>query len=169
MYSHRFMAMHAALDMCTWLKPVNEVMGEGICHMDVSQCGCKGWGDLAADKGNATVVMRREGYNNKLKIMLETFTYQQLRKDPTAGNDSRLSHKLKELERDGEITESLYHRLRPFGSQPPRINPLQDSQNWGPFQTHCFMHMVSILPALQAHHFPDITTGRQDRLACEEL
>ena len=67
------------------------------------------------------MIMRREEYNTKLKGMLETTTYRRLGKDPTAAQESRLSRKLKELEKGGEITGSLYNRLRPSGSQPPRI------------------------------------------------
>ena len=76
---------------------------------------------LPADKGNATVVMRREDYSTKLKGMLETSTYRRLWKDPTATQESRLSRKLKELKKSGEIIGNLYHQLRPTGSQPTRI------------------------------------------------
>ena len=53
--------------------------------------------------------------------MLEISNYRRLGKDPTAAQESRLSSKLKELEKGGEITGSLYNQLRPSGSQPPRI------------------------------------------------
>ena len=59
---------------------------------------------LAVDKCNATVVMRREDYSTKMKGMLEISTYRQLEKDPTATQESRLSRKLRELEKSGEIT-----------------------------------------------------------------
>ena len=39
---------------------------------------------LPSDKGNATVMMTRENYNTKLRGMLETGTYRQLKKDLTA-------------------------------------------------------------------------------------
>ena len=58
---------------------------------------------------------------DKLKGMLETSIYQRLGKDPMAAQKIRLSRKLKEFKKGGEIIESLYNRLRPFGSQPPRI------------------------------------------------
>ena len=61
--------------------------------------------------------------------MLETSTYQQLGKDPTATQESRLSRKLKKLEKSGEITGNLYHHLRPTGSQPPRIYGLPKIHN----------------------------------------
>lgn len=76
---------------------------------------------LPADKGNATVVMRREDYHTKMMGMLETNTYRRLRGDPTATQENRLSRKLKGLEKSGEITQGTYQRVRPSGSQPPRI------------------------------------------------
>ena len=76
---------------------------------------------LPADKGKATVMMNREDYDTKMRGMLSTATYKQLKKDPTATQEGRLSRKLKELEKKGEIPGGLYHRLRPSGSQPPRI------------------------------------------------
>ena len=76
---------------------------------------------LPADKGNATVVMTREDYNTKMRGMLETATYQQLKKDPTAAQERKLTSRLGRLKKEGEIPESLYQRLRPSGSQLPRI------------------------------------------------
>ena len=73
---------------------------------------------LPADKGNATVMMRRCDYDGKMEEMLGTGTYGKLRGDPTATQENRLSCKLKGLER---ITNALYNKLRPTGSQPPRI------------------------------------------------
>ena len=79
---------------------------------------------LPADKGNATVIMRRCDYDGKMEEMLGTGTYGKLRGDPTATQENRLSRKLKGLEKKGEITSGLYNRLRPTGSQPPRIYSL---------------------------------------------
>ena len=76
---------------------------------------------LPADKGNATVMITREDYDRKMRVMLNTATYKRLKKDPTATQEGKLSRRLKGLEKDGEITEHLYHQLRPSGSQPPRI------------------------------------------------
>ena len=53
--------------------------------------------------------------------MLETATYRQLKKDPTATQERALTSRLGKLKREGEISESLYQRLRPSGSQPTRI------------------------------------------------
>ena len=76
---------------------------------------------LPADKGNATVMMRRCDYDGKMEEMLGTGTYRKLRGDPTATQENRLSRKLKGLEKNGEIRNALYNKLRPTGSQPPRI------------------------------------------------
>ena len=53
--------------------------------------------------------------------MLETGTYGKLRGDPTATQENSLSRKLKGLENNQEITSALYNKLRPTGSQLPRI------------------------------------------------
>ena len=85
----------------------------------------KGWKDeviLPADKGNATVVMKRSDYDEKMEQLLQDpTTYQQLPKDPTPAQESKLSRKLKSLEKCGGISSKLYQKLRPTGSQPPRI------------------------------------------------
>ena len=76
---------------------------------------------LPADKGNATVIMAKEDYDTKLRRMLESSTYKRLKGDPTTAQESKLSRKLKSLEKSGDIPIRLYHELRPSGSQPPRI------------------------------------------------
>ena len=48
-------------------------------------------------------MMNREDYDTKMRGMLSTATYKQLKKDPTATQEGRLSRKLKELEKKGEI------------------------------------------------------------------
>ena len=76
---------------------------------------------LPADKGNTTVIMTKEDYDTKLRRMLESSTYKRLKGDPTTAQESKLSCKLKNLEKSGDIPTRLYHELRPSGSQPPRI------------------------------------------------
>ena len=75
---------------------------------------------LPADKGNATVVMRREDFNKKMRKLLDTTTYRQLKGAPKAMQENRLSHTLQELEKC-KITGVLYNRLRPSSNQPPGI------------------------------------------------
>ena len=72
---------------------------------------------LPADKGKATVMMNREDYDTKMRGMLSTATYKQLKKDPTAMQEGRLSRKLKELEKKGEIP-GIYT----IDSGPPAAN-----------------------------------------------
>ena len=54
---------------------------------------------LPADKGNATVMMGRCDYDEKMEEMLGAGTYGKLRGDPTATQENRLSGKLKGLEK----------------------------------------------------------------------
>ena len=119
---------------------------------------------LPADKGKATVMMTREDYDTKMRGMLSTATYKQLKKDPTATQEGRLSRKLKELEKKGEISGGLYHRLRPSGSQPARIYGLPKIQKDGiPLRP-----IVSCIGAnfIRSLSFPPC---RQDSLTYEEL
>ena len=84
----------------------------------------KGWDDqviLAADKGNATVVMERSDYDGKVRELLsDTTTYRCLPKDPTQAQETKISCKLREFQKN-EITTPIYNRLRLTGSQPPRL------------------------------------------------
>ena len=74
---------------------------------------------LPADKGNATVVMKRSDYDEKMRGMLDdTTTYRKLRKDPTATQEARIACELLQLHNNGEITKSIYNRIRPSGSCP---------------------------------------------------
>ena len=48
-------------------------------------------------------------------------TYRKLPKDPTPTQEAKVSRVLKKLEKGREISNSLYNKLRPTGSLPPRI------------------------------------------------
>lgn len=67
---------------------------------------------LPADKGNATVVMRKKDYNSRMKTLLDSSTYQVLRKDLATTLKHRIGHKLRELVKQREMSESLYPMLR---------------------------------------------------------
>ena len=72
---------------------------------------------LPADKGNATVVMKRSDYNGKiLQLLSDPTTYRKLPKDPTTTQENKVIRVLKKLEKDKEIPTSLYNKLRPSGS-----------------------------------------------------
>ena len=76
---------------------------------------------LPADKGNATVVMERDEYDSKMSELLNSTTYKKLKKDPTSAKENKLSRLLKSLEKSKELPSKLYNKLRPSGTQPPRI------------------------------------------------
>ena len=60
-------------------------------------------------------------YDGKMEEMLGTGTYGKLRGDPTVTQENSRSRKRKGLEKNGEITSALYHKLRSTGSQSHRI------------------------------------------------
>ena len=77
---------------------------------------------LPADKGNATVVMKKSDYDRRMRGMLDdTTTYRKLPKDPTATQEARIGRTLLKLHKNKEIPKSIYNRIRPSGSCPPRI------------------------------------------------
>ena len=54
---------------------------------------------LPADKGNATVVMKRSDYNGKiLQLLGDPTTYRKLPKDPTPTQEAKVTRVLKKLE-----------------------------------------------------------------------
>ena len=52
---------------------------------------------LKADKGNATVVLGRVEYDNKVLALLNTQTYKELKSDPTAKIECKICSKLSDL------------------------------------------------------------------------
>ena len=74
---------------------------------------------LPADKGNATVLMTREEYDGKLEGLLNTDTYKGLKKDPSAAQEARIGHVLREYVKKDEISDGLYDQLRPSGVNHP--------------------------------------------------
>ena len=49
---------------------------------------------LPPDKGNTIVLMKKEENNTKMKDMLATPTYKELKKDPTAAQETRIGRVL---------------------------------------------------------------------------
>ena len=68
---------------------------------------------LPADKGNSTVLMDRETYDNKINTILNEGNYSAVRRDPTEGIERRIRKKLRSLVQKQEINMDLYRRLRP--------------------------------------------------------
>ena len=100
---------------------------------------------LPADKGNATVVMDRSEYLTKMNGMLEEDTYKELKRDPTSRVETRITKKLKELEKKGYISDKERKFLSPHCSNPPP----EDSQRGNPPQTHSQRHRLSNIPPSQ--------------------
>ena len=53
--------------------------------------------------------------------LLDTPTYRKLPRDPTASQENKISRTLLKLKKDKKLPLRVYDRLRPSGSQPPRI------------------------------------------------
>ena len=78
---------------------------------------------LSADKGRASVVLNTDTYHDKMKTLIETGPYQLLNnyKDPTDRLSRKLTEKLLSLKRSGNLSESVYNKIKPRHKQPPRI------------------------------------------------
>ncbi|XP_072171126.1 uncharacterized protein [Diadema setosum] len=74
---------------------------------------------IQADKGNATVVMDKTQYEQKIQDILHTPTYTQLKRDPTPATERKLNAKLLELHRSNALPQQLYFRLRASSSRCP--------------------------------------------------
>ena len=76
---------------------------------------------LAADKGNATVILDTETYIEKAHALLNQPPFQQVRKDPTRKNEKQVNDTLKRLANQGKIDRELEHSLRvpTNGTRPP--------------------------------------------------
>ncbi|XP_071792712.1 uncharacterized protein [Asterias amurensis] len=76
---------------------------------------------LPADKGNATVIMDRTEYTDKVSNILSSGSYRPLPKDPTPSIEKRVASKLLSIHRSGALSVPLYRRLRPSSSTCPRF------------------------------------------------
>ena len=77
---------------------------------------------LKADKGNATVVMDRTQYDNKIQDLIsDESTYSPLSKDPTSADERRINQKLLSLHRSDSIPKPLYNQLRSSAARCPTL------------------------------------------------
>ena len=76
---------------------------------------------LKADKGNATVILDRTDYNQKVQKMLTTPTYRKLKNDPTASTEQKVTKHLLELRKNDSLSINLYRRLHPSASTCPKF------------------------------------------------
>ena len=76
---------------------------------------------LPADKGNATVVLDRTDYVNKMESLLEDNAYKKVKRNPTSKVETKISTALKECENKGYITSKKRLSLAHQFSAPPQI------------------------------------------------
>ena len=76
---------------------------------------------LPADKGRASVVLDTNTYHEKMKTLIKAGPYQLPNKDPTDRPGRKLTEKLLNLKRSGNLSETIYNKIRPKHKQPPRI------------------------------------------------
>jgi len=78
------------------------------------------------DKGIGICVMKKDAYNKKLDAILQLPQFAKVvmrkkAKHPVLKEEDRIINMLKKMKQDGSIDESLYEKIRPRGSQPPRL------------------------------------------------
>ncbi|KAM7297236.1 uncharacterized protein ISCGN_022389 [Ixodes scapularis] len=66
---------------------------------------------LPADKGNSTVVLDRDAYENKIQNLLDSSAYEKIRKDPTSQVQTKLNNILSEIFKKYPDARSLHLRL----------------------------------------------------------
>ena len=59
---------------------------------------------LKTDKGNATVILDRTDYDQKVQEMFTTLTYRKLKNDPTASTERNVTKHLLELRKNGSLS-----------------------------------------------------------------
>ncbi|XP_046397784.1 uncharacterized protein LOC124164498 [Ischnura elegans] len=72
---------------------------------------------IPADKGNATVIMKRSDYNDKITTLLSSATYKELKSDPTA----KLERSTRSIIKTSSIPAEVQRKLLPSASKPPRL------------------------------------------------
>nr|XP_054772286.1 uncharacterized protein LOC129280268 [Lytechinus pictus] len=75
---------------------------------------------LQADKGNATVIMDQDVYDDKIEdILQDKDTYSKLNRDPTPANERRINQQLLTLHRSEALPKALYFQLRSSSAKSP--------------------------------------------------
>jgi len=72
---------------------------------------------LAADKGNATVILNNTDYQQKMASLLQDPSYKKLTKDPTDSTERKTTTLIKKT----TLSEDLCKKVSPTGSRPPRL------------------------------------------------
>ena len=76
---------------------------------------------LPADKGRATVILKREDYFAKCNEHIDNGPYEYLKRDPTESIKRECLKKLKKLKDQNIIDQTLYFKLKPTDSPAPRF------------------------------------------------
>lgn len=77
---------------------------------------------LKADKGNCTVVLNTQDYDNKMSELLsDTETYTEIKNNPVKKTERLMNSKLLKLKRDGKLEDNVYYNLRSTDGLIPRI------------------------------------------------
>ncbi|XP_057290128.1 uncharacterized protein LOC130612790 [Hydractinia symbiolongicarpus] len=82
---------------------------------------------LPFDKGIGIYIMKVETYNNKMSEITDLPQFEKLvgrrknKKHPMLKEEERVLSMLKLLKEDNKISDALYDKMKPVGSQPPRL------------------------------------------------
>ena len=101
-------------------------------HLNLTQKFLKKHDLLAVpfDKGNGFCVMKADDYQKKLQAILDlpqfekVITTRKNAKDCVIKEEERVTTMLTEFHREGKIDDELLNKLKPIGSQPPRLHGL---------------------------------------------
>ena len=79
---------------------------------------------LQADKGNATVILDAENYEQKAVAILEQPPFQKVKRNPAMKNERKVNDKLKKMSENGCISDEIHKRLRapPNARRTPLFN-----------------------------------------------
>ena len=79
------------------------------------------------DKGIGICIMSKETYRKKLKTIMDLPQFQKVMnlrknaKNPILKEEERINAALKTLFDTGKLSKDVYNKLKPIGSQPPRL------------------------------------------------
>ena len=77
---------------------------------------------LKADKGNCTVMMRRQDYEEKIMTLLgDTSTYKKIHKDPVKKLQKEMNKRLLDLKKQDRLPENIYRILHCKNGLTPRF------------------------------------------------
>ena len=98
-------------------------------------------------------IMKADVYNDKLTEILTLPQFEKLvskrknEKHPVLKEEERIISLLKMLRDDGKISNLMYDKLKPIGSQPPRTHiwPVKDTQSRCTIKTNFIYARLCVL------------------------